>query len=146
MDNRYIVFGSLFLISNRLQTVGDHFLKELTCKQWFLLTVLDTFFKEPPSIKELAAQMGCSHQNTKQIALKLQQKGFLDLQRDEKDQRAWRVWYTKKWTEYLAEQADRSGQFIDRLFSSLSGEETKALCTSLAKLHQALKGEEWNEQ
>ncbi len=36
IDKRYHIFGMLFLLSNKLETLGNNFLGELTTKQWFL--------------------------------------------------------------------------------------------------------------
>lgn len=34
MDKRFALFGYFFAMSNRLQTVGDRFYEEITCKQF----------------------------------------------------------------------------------------------------------------
>ncbi len=82
LDDKQAIFGSLFLLATTLDTVGDRFLGDLTTKQWYLMAMLGTFFAEPPTIGELAERMGTSHQNVKQIARRLEEKGFLDLERD----------------------------------------------------------------
>lgn len=37
IDTRYLIFGSIFSMSTKLETIGKDFLGELTTKQWFLL-------------------------------------------------------------------------------------------------------------
>ncbi|MCS4517459.1 hypothetical protein JTS93_20945 [Clostridium botulinum] len=37
---------------------------------------INEFFKEPPTLSELALEIGTSHQNAKQIAIKLEEKDF----------------------------------------------------------------------
>lgn len=76
IEDRVRIFGGLFLVSNRLETIGNEFLGELTTKQWFFLAVLFTFFTEPPTLSQLSQFMGSSHQNLKQIALKLEKRGL----------------------------------------------------------------------
>ena len=71
-DSRHLLFAALFMTSNRLQSIGDRFNEEITSKQWFLLAALNTF-EYAPTFNELSSLMGSSHQNVKQIALKLQQ-------------------------------------------------------------------------
>ena len=77
----YLLFGALLAYGNRLQVLGDGFYTEVTTKQWFLLACLE-LFEAPPTLGEVAGAMGCSHQNAKQLALKLAQKGYVLLRRD----------------------------------------------------------------
>ncbi len=44
IDKRYHVFGMLFLLSNKLEALGNNFLGELTTKQWFFMLILMNFF------------------------------------------------------------------------------------------------------
>lgn len=85
-----LLFGALLAYGNRLQVLGDGFYTEVTTKQWFLLACLE-LFEAPPTLGEVAGAMGCSHQNAKQLALKLAQKGYVLLRRDAADARRTRV-------------------------------------------------------
>lgn len=49
---------------------------------------------QPPTIGQVAAALGMSHQNVKQIALALQRKGLLDIAVDTRDRRARRLQVT----------------------------------------------------
>ena len=100
MDSTKIIFALLFLLSNRLETVGSQFLKQMTSKQWFLLAAITTCFSTPPSIGEAAAWVGLSHQNVKQVPNRLSEKGFLKLQKDMDDRRVVRLIVTEKAYEY----------------------------------------------
>jgi len=82
-DKQYI-FGALLIISNRLDTLLERELKcfGVTSKQWYLSMIIDTLFDNPPTLKEAAKEMGSSHQNVKQVALKL----YLNLLRIKKMQ------------------------------------------------------------
>lgn len=82
----YVLFGSLLAMGNRLQAAGDRFYDEITTKQWFVLAVLENF-SAPPTLGELARGVGSSHQNVKQLVLKLQQKGYVALAQDGRDAR-----------------------------------------------------------
>ncbi len=53
MDKRLIIFANVFLLSNRLQTILDREMGEVTSKQWLVLVMLG-MFDEPPTLKELA--------------------------------------------------------------------------------------------
>ncbi len=86
IPTREFIFGTLFVASNRLDTLMERALKPfgITTKQWFLSIIVGSVFSEPPTMKQTARQMGCSHQNAKQVALKLRQKGLLDMRKDKK--------------------------------------------------------------
>jgi DNA-binding MarR family transcriptional regulator len=87
------IFGALLVAANKTDTLLDRVLCKygITSKQWLLLLVIFNLFKEPPTIKEAAEEMGSSHQNVKQVALKLQEKGFLQMKKDQNDKRATRL-------------------------------------------------------
>ena len=91
-DTTYI-FGALLVTANRLDTMLERELKRfgLTAKQWMLAVVVQNMFDSPPTIKQAAAAMGSSHQNVKQMALKLQGKGLLIMEKDSRDGRATRL-------------------------------------------------------
>ena len=113
---------------------------ELTTKQWFLLAFLTTFFEQPPTLGALAAQMGSSHQNVKQLALRLQQKGFISLYQDEKDARALRVKATQKLQAYDQETNERNTLFIGRLFDGFDAQQSTCLLENLLQLYRNIQG------
>lgn len=134
IDKRYHIFGMLFLLSNKLEALGNNFLGELTTKQWFFMLILMNFFKEPPTLSELALEMGTSHQNAKQIAIKLEKKGFLVVNKDIKDKRVLRLTPTNKIREYVKLREDKDHFFIEKFFNVLTKEEVKSIYESFTKL------------
>ena len=141
VDKRFLIFGCLCRLSNRLQTIGNEFLGELTTKQWFLLLTLTNLCEQPPTIGELAGLMGCSHQNTMQIARKLQEKGFLRITKDLEDQRALRVQSTDRWRQYCDERRERDDRFVETLFEVLDENELVVMRRCLLKLYENLNDE-----
>ncbi|ENK1243508.1 MarR family transcriptional regulator [Clostridium sporogenes] len=139
IDKRYHIFGMLFLLSNKLETLGNNFLGELTTKQWFFMLILMNFFKEPPTLSELAGEMGTSHQNTKQIAIKLEEKGFLVVKKDTKDKRVLRLTPTSKIEKYAKLREDKDHYFIEKFFNILTKEEVKNIYESFTKLLNNIK-------
>ena len=137
MDPHFRVFGSLFSLVTRLEVMGNSqdFLGELTTKQWYLLIHLITFFREPPTLSALAAEKDTSHQNAKAIALKLQEKGYLELVKDKKDKRTLRVIPDKTKIEaYEAEMGGENNAFVEKFLSALSDEELEIFDCALVKL------------
>ena len=134
IDKRYRIFGMIFLLSNKLETIGNSFLGELTTKQWFFMLTLTTFFESPPTLSQLANQMGTSHQNSKQLAIRLQEKGFLIIKKDERDNRALRIFSTKKIEEYVKMRQNKDHNFIEDFFRVLKNNEIQELDKILFRL------------
>jgi len=133
MDKKRVVFGYLFRVANRLQSKMDAQIRDLTAKQWYVLLALG-FFEEPPTLKQLAAMCDSTHQNTKQLVMKLRDKGFVNVEADGKDGRAMRIIPTAKIDEWDAENEAMAQDFIARMFTGFDEKETAALCGSLIKL------------
>lgn len=137
MDKRLIIFGNLFRVANRLQTVMDSKMEGLTAKQWFVILMLG-MFDEPPTLKELAAACDSSHQNIKQIILKLSEKGFVCIEKDLTDARAMRIKVTEKCAEWEEINRNASALFVEMMFSGLTNEEIDKTSNSLNKIYNKL--------
>ncbi|MCX7749738.1 MAG: MarR family transcriptional regulator [Clostridia bacterium] len=97
MNKQKFIFSQLFLLSNKLQVMGDRVLTgEMTIHQWLLTVAIAQFGDIPPLRCEVADFMESSHQNVKQLALKLQRKGFINIEKDKEDLRAIRLILTEK--------------------------------------------------
>ncbi len=131
------IFGEMFLISNKLQTIGDEFIGEITTKQWFLIVVIGEFFKDnDPSLSEVAQKMGTSRQNVKQLALKLEKKGFIDINRDKSDSRILRLRITDSCKQFWVDRYSKDEEFIQFIFNGMEVEELFQLLTSLNKFYE----------
>lgn len=138
MDKRLIVYANTFLVANRLQAVMDVELEEITSKQWLAIIMLGAF-EEPPTLKQMAQMCSVSHQNTKQIMLKLHQKGYVDIVKDEKDGRAMRIMPLPKIQELNVKYDERSKRFIEEMFSDLTEEEITVMCRAQFKIYDRLE-------
>ena len=119
METKWVLFGTFFAFHNRLQTTGDSFFEEITCKQFFLIICLGLFGEKVPTIKELAEVMGSSHQNVKQLVLKLQDKGFLQLFTDENDRRKTRIRMTEACQTLAQKYNEREHLFMKLLYQGI---------------------------
>lgn len=133
------IFGNLCQISNRLDTIGRDFLKDLTTKQWFFLAFLSNLIDNPPTINEMASLMGSSHQNVKQIALKLEKKGYIEISKDKKDGRSLRLLFTKKAMEYGKAFDNKGNMFLSLLYKDFSDEDKENLSRLTNKMLDTLK-------
>lgn len=84
------IFSTFFIIGNRLQTLFDHNIPEITLKQFMLLSVIRQS-KEPLTFTESGKLLGCSRQNIKKLAYALEKKGFVDVKKKENDIRAFQI-------------------------------------------------------
>lgn len=136
MDKRFALFGYFFAMSNRLQTVGDRFYEEITCKQFFLMICLRLFENGAPTINELSEIMGCSHQNVKSIAGKLEEKGYLEIRPDSDDARKLRIRLTSKADSLAQKYQKKELDFIDMLFTGISDKQIEATFKTLEKMEE----------
>lgn len=117
------VIVRLFQVSNALQTFLDKLLKEnkLTAKQFFMMIILGSFDYDP-KISELAKRFGTSHQNVKQVVLKLEKANYVKLYKDTSDSRVTRVQFTAYANEFWASRNNTDDLIISDIFSSLTEE------------------------
>jgi DNA-binding MarR family transcriptional regulator len=118
-EDEYMMFGMLFVLGNKLQAVGDSFYDEITSKQWLILIMLEVFGENHPTLNELADAMGSSHQNTKQIILKLETKGYVELYADKKDKRKMRIRRTAKIDDLAQKYKDNEEKFMKKLYRGI---------------------------
>lgn len=121
MDDKQFIFGALLVVANRMDTILERELREykITTKQWFLSIIIDNLFGEPPTIKSVAREMGTSHQNVKQVALKLEQKGFLKLEKDIDDARVTRLMLTEDSYKFWSKIEHKCFAFIEALYKNI---------------------------
>jgi DNA-binding MarR family transcriptional regulator len=136
MKDQKFVFGSVLTIANRMDTLLERELKEfdVTAKQWLLTAVVDNSFYNPPTIKEVAREMGSSHQNVKQVALKLEQKGLLVFEKDKKDARVTRIKLTDQIYEFSQLTQSKATIFTQALFKGIEKDDMAKARTVLQKM------------
>ncbi len=120
-----MIFGFLLIISNKMNTLLEREFKEfdVTTKQWFLSETINSLFDSPPTLKEAANAMGSSHQNIKQVAMKLQQKGLLTLEKDKKDARVTRLRMTEQSHDFWKRTDPKGEIFRDKMFKEIDSKD-----------------------
>ncbi len=140
MPPQAFLLGLLSAFDNRYQAAADAFFKEITWKQFFAVICIN-LCKEPPTLNELSDVMGSSHQNVKQILLKLEKKGFVELVTDEKDRRKQRIHVTDACRDFL-EKNDNNGQqsqyIIGRIFDGVDEASLNATIQTVMKMERNL--------
>ena len=146
-DEHELIFGALLVVANRMDTMLERTLSAfgITAKQWFLMSALNRWFRSPPTMKELAREMGSSHQNVKQVALKLQDKGLLELTRDKKDARVIRLRLTGKSRAFWAATSSVSAAFMRDFYADIAQSDLGRTAAVIAAMMDNLNRIERNE-
>lgn len=136
MKDEKFVFGSVLIVANRMDTLLERELKEfdVTAKQFLLTAVLENSFDSPPTIKDVAREMGSSHQNVKQVALKLEQKGLLVFEKDKKDARVTRLKLTDEIYEFSKLTQSKAISFTQALFKGIEKDDVSKARAVLQKM------------
>ncbi|MBC3898768.1 MarR family transcriptional regulator [Acetobacterium malicum] len=136
MPDQKFIFGGIQVVANQMDTMLERELKEynLTTKQWLLTIVVANIFDHDPTIKEVAKGMGSSHQNVKQVALKLEQKGFVVMEKDSHDARITRIKLTDAVASFGKNSQKKSEIFTEKLFKGISAEEMAMTRSALEKM------------
>lgn len=140
MPPQAFLLGLLSAFENRYQASADAFLKEITWKQFFAIICIN-LCKGAPTINELSEVMRSSHQNVKQILLKLEKKGFVSMMTDEKDRRKQRIMVTDAAGKFL-EENDNNGQqsryIIERIFGGIGEKDLMTTIQTIMKMERNL--------
>ena len=132
------LIGLLSAFENRFQTVADSFFEEITWKQFFAIICIN-LCRESPTINELSEVMGSSHQNVKQILLKLEKKGFVEMIADEKDRRKQRIVTTKKCEDFCQRNDQGSKIQMNKIFEGISQEQLITTIQTISQMERNLK-------
>lgn len=134
----YFLLGLLSAFENRFQAVADSAMEEISWKQFFAIICIN-LCKDKPTVKELAEIMGSSHQNVKQILLKLEKKGFVHIAVDEKDKRKQRIELTDYCKDFCAKNDEMSANIMKKMFAGVSEEQLQVTIQTIMQIEENLK-------
>ncbi len=140
MPPQAFLLGLLSAFDNRYQAAADAFFKEITWKQFFAIICIN-LCKEAPTINELSDVMGSSHQNVKQILLRLEKKGFISTAADDKDKRKQRIVVTDAARAFLEENDNngkQSSYIIGRIFDGIGEKNLMTTIQTIMKMERNL--------
>ncbi len=138
MGRSFFMIGLLNRFNNQFQAAADAMFGELSWKQVFFLNCV-TLFRESPAIKDVADVVGCSHQNAKQILLKLEKGGFVTMEQDETDRRRQRIRVTHKAEAFRKEFDEPSRHVMERIFAGVDAEELEMTIRVITHLDDNLR-------
>lgn len=131
------LIGLINRFNNRFQTAADAMFEEISWKQEFFLRCI-TLFCEPPTIKDMAELIGCSHQNAKQILSKLEKSGLVEIKQDCCDRRKQRIVATGDGVSLLEKYSEQSAKAMDTVFADISPEDLQTTIQVLTTLDDRL--------
>jgi len=135
MPPQAFLLGLLSAFDNRYQASADSFMKEITWKQFFAIICIK-LCKEPPTLNDLADIMGSSHQNVKQILLKLERKDFVSMTPDQKDRRKQRIVLTDRCREFCEKNDAPSQSIIGRIFEGIDEEQLRVTIETIMAMER----------
>lgn len=144
IESSHFLLGLLSAFENRFQAVADRAMKEISWKQFFAVICIN-MCKDHPTVKDLAEIMGSSHQNVKQILLKLEKKGFINISADEKDKRKQRIQLTEYCREFCSKNEEMTSDIIKKMFMGISEEQLQVTIQTIIQIEDNLKEIKENE-
>ena len=138
IEHSYFLLGLLSAFDNRFQAIADSTMQEISWKQFFAIICIN-MCKEKPTIKELAEIMGSSHQNVKQILLKLEKKGFVCIVADENDKRKQRIELTDYCRVLCAKNDEMTMNIMKKMFDGVSEEQLQTTIQTIIQIGDNLQ-------
>ena len=138
IESSYFLLGLLSAFEKRFQAIADGTMKEISWKQFFAIICIN-MCTEKPTVKELAEIMGSSHQNVKQILLKLEKKGFVSIKIDESDKRKQRIELTDYCREFCVKNDEMTMRIMKKMFEGVSEEQLQMTIQTIIQIEDNLK-------
>ena len=138
MEASFFLLGVLSAFDNRYQAKADSFFEDISWKQFFVIICIN-LCKNPPTIKELAEITGSSHQNVKQILIKLEKKGYIQTLSDETDKRKQRIVLTEKTRDFCEKNDEESQKIVQGIFTGLDPQEIAITIKTIMQMEKNLE-------
>ena len=137
IPSNYFLHGLLSAFENRLQAMADNVMKEISWKQFFAIICIN-ICREPPTLNELSDILGSSHQNVKQILLKLEKKNFIRFQEDKADKRKQRIVLTDTCLKFCEENNEKTSLIMQKMFEGIPEEDINTTIKTIIKMESNL--------
>ena len=137
IPSNYFLHGLLSAFENRFQAMADNIMKEISWKQFFAIICIN-ICREPPTLNELSDILGSSHQNVKQILLKLEKKNFIRFQEDKADKRKQRIVLTHTCLKFCDKNNEKTAQIMQKMFEGIPEEDINTTIKTIIKMESNL--------
>ena len=139
IPSSYYLLGLLSAFENRFQAMADATMKEISWKQFFAVICIN-MCKEAPTLRELSDILGSSHQNVKQILLKLEKKDFISFETDPADKRKQRIVLTDRCRAFCAANDADSVRIMGTMFAGLPETDIQTTIQTITNIEKNLRG------
>ncbi len=143
-NQRKAIFSTIFIAGNKLQTLFDSHIPEVSLKQFMLLSIVRQS-KEQLTFTQLGNLLGCSRQNIKKLADVLMKKGFITIQQSPHDTRAMCICPTEKVNDFFANDFFDYQEKLKYLFEVYTDKEIETLFILLSRLYVGIENLEKKE-
>lgn len=142
-DDAVSLFRVLIVLGLRLRALMDKRLASsgLTTQQAAVLTIVETR-PNPPRLRDIAATLGSSHQNARQLVDALVKKGLLQEQVDPDDGRAVRLVLTPAVRRLFVGRDAADHEAVRRWLGGLTARELPGVLAALRRLYEGLPSDE----
>lgn len=137
-NQRKAIFSTLFIAGNKLQTLFDNHIPEISLKQFMLLSIVRQSV-EPLTFTQLGNMLGCSRQNIKKLADVLMKKGFITIRQSPLDTRAMCISPTEKVTDFFQNEFAQYQEELKYLFEVYTDKEIETLFALLTRLYAGIE-------
>jgi len=134
----YYLIGLISAFENRFQAVADGMMKEISWKQFFAIICI-TMCTEAPTLKDLSEILGSSHQNVKQILVKLEKKGFVKFREDKEDKRKQRIVLTNACKRFCEKNDEMSRNIMSSMFDGISERDIRTTIKTIVSIEKNLR-------
>ena len=138
IPSSYFLLGLLTAFDNRFQASADKTMGQISWKQFFAVICIN-LCREPPTLAELAGIMGSSHQNVKQILLKLEKKGFVSFMPDPDDRRKQRIFLTEYCRQFCQQNDQVTAGIMQSMFEGIPEKDLNITISTILKIEENLK-------
>lgn len=132
------IFSTLFIAGNKLQTLFDSRIPQLSLKQFMLLSIVRQA-EAPLSLTKLGTLLGCSRQNVRKLADALTKKGFIVIEKSPHDPRAVQISPTEKTETYFRTEFSPYQAELQHLFAVYTEEEIATLFRLLSRMYAGIE-------
>jgi len=139
MDDKQYIFGSIFLLANKLQAIGDSLGGELPIKQWYLLVMISIMEQELPTMTEVARFVGGTRQNTTRMLQALEKKGYVNLTMVPEDRTSMRVIISQSGKDYLEQTSPVGNAMLEKIFISIDAQSLSTVSDMFRKLFENIE-------
>ncbi|MBP3238119.1 MAG: MarR family transcriptional regulator [Lachnospiraceae bacterium] len=139
IPSNYYLLGLFSAFENRFQAMADNIMQEISWKQFFAIICIN-MCREAPTLKELSDILGSSHQNVKQILLKLERKNFIRFETDDTDRRKQRIILTDHCRQFCEKNDEKSKSIVEKMFDGITEDDIAVTIKTIIGIEKNLRG------